>query len=229
MPERWFPLRTYNFLKLYWLGAFAHHNFAHLNRKDFLNISEVQHMELSKSICIFCIIHENPMASLGIKNDTWTQMRKMYKYVSGKHSNSHNWFFLAHPTIFFTKDVSQPFCLGHTVTSGNLDFMTVEGGEFLQKVEDSKGRILFNTKPTTHLIQETMPHNPEQVVEGCCSDTAITFNGLTPENMIVMTYGVYQPRAFGHYFSNTLIFLSSDDSENHRGLGNNRTVLSKST
>ena len=101
--------------------------------------------------------------------------------------------------------------------------------EFLQKVEDSKGRILFNTKPTTHLIQETMSHNPEQVVEGCCSDTAITFNGLTPENMIVMTYGVYQPRAFGHYFSNTLIFLSPDDSENHRGLGNNRTVLSKST
>ncbi|OWK10136.1 hypothetical protein Celaphus_00005657, partial [Cervus elaphus hippelaphus] len=102
-----------------------------------------------------------------IKNDTWTQMRKMYKYVSGKHSNSHNWFFLAHPTIFAVTENSR---------------------EFLQKVEDSKGRILFNTKPTTHLIQETMSHNPEQVVEGCCSDTAITFNGLTPENMIVMTY-----------------------------------------
>ena len=43
-----------------------------------------------------------------------------------------------------------------------------------------------------------MSHNPEQVVEGCCSDIAITFNGLTPENMIVMTYGGYQSRAFGH-------------------------------
>ena len=74
-----------------------------------------------------------------------------------------------------------------------------------------------------------MSHNPEQVLEGCCSDIAITFNGLTPENMIVMTYGVYQSRAFGHYFSNTLIFLSPDGSENHRGLGNNRTDLSKST
>lgn len=30
--------------------------------------------------------------------------------------------------IQFTKDVSQPLCLGHTVTSGNLDFMTVGGG-----------------------------------------------------------------------------------------------------
>ena len=33
--------------------------------------------------------------------------------------------------IQFTKDVSQPFCLGHTVTSGKLDFMTVEGGAAL--------------------------------------------------------------------------------------------------
>ena len=71
-------------------------------------------------------------------------------------------------------------------------------GVLAESKEDSQRRILFNTKPTTYLIQGTMSHNPEQVVEGCCSDIAITFNGLTPENMIVMTYGGYQSRAFGH-------------------------------
>lgn len=73
-----------------------------------------------------------------------------------------------------------------------------------------------------------MSSNPQQVAEACCSDMAITFNGLTPEKMIVMMDGVCQLRAFGHYFNDTLIFLPSNGSENDRGLGNNRTVLSRS-
>lgn len=41
----------------------------------------------------------------------WTQMRKMDKHVSGKHSNSRNWFFLAHPTTLAVTENSSIFRL----------------------------------------------------------------------------------------------------------------------
>ncbi|KAF5913127.1 hypothetical protein HPG69_009078, partial [Diceros bicornis minor] len=79
-------------------------------------------------------------------------------------------------------DASQPFYLGQTITSGDLEYMTMEGGI--------------------------------QVVEGCCSDMAITLNVLTPKKMIVMMYGVHRLRAFGHYLKDTLVFLHPNGSEN---------------
>lgn len=72
----------------------------------------------------------------------WTHIRKMYKHVFGKHGDNYNWFFLAHPTIFcvtenlkyplFTRNASQSFYLGHNITSGDLEYMTMKGGIVLR-------------------------------------------------------------------------------------------------
>lgn len=59
-----------------------------------------------------------------------------------------------------------------------------------------------------------MSNNPQQVVEGYCSGMTITFNGLTPGKMIVMTYGVYWLMPSVHYFKDTLVFLPPNGSEN---------------
>lgn len=48
-------------------------------------------------------------------------------------------------------------------------------------------------------IREAMTNHPNQVVEGCCLDMAITFNGLICNQMYVMMYGVYHLRAFGMF------------------------------
>ncbi|XP_075391953.1 C1GALT1-specific chaperone 1-like protein [Tenrec ecaudatus] len=87
-------------------------------------------------------------------------------------------------------------------------------GVLAENAEDSEGRDVFNTKPIERLIQEAISNNPQHVVEGCCSDMAITFNGLTPRKMEVMMYGVYRLRAFGHHFNDTLVFLPPSGSDN---------------
>jgi C1GALT1-specific chaperone 1 len=202
------------------------------------------------------------------RNDKWIQMRKTYKSVFEKYGASYNWYLLTLPTTFavienlkfllLTRDASQPFYVGHTVSSGDLEYVSVEGGialsiESLQRLhtllsgsqpcaspravwnlpfdrqlavclkyagvlaenaEDYEGRGVFNTKSIVHLIQEAMPKTPQQVVKGCCSDMAITFNGLNPKKMEVMMYGAYRLRAFGHHFNDTLVFLPPDGSEN---------------
>ncbi|XP_076990228.1 C1GALT1-specific chaperone 1-like protein [Tamandua tetradactyla] len=201
-------------------------------------------------------------------NDPWTQMRDTYKHVFKNYGDNYSWFFLARPTTFavienlkyflFKRDASQPFYLGHTMKSGDLEFVAVEGGIVLsiesmrrlnsllndsgncvdqsviwklsedkqlavclkyagvlaENAEDSQGRDVFNTKPIRQLIHEAVPVNPQQVVEGCCSDMAITFNGLSPPQMEVMMYGVYRLRAFGHHFNDTLVFSPPNGSVN---------------
>ncbi|XP_004369571.1 C1GALT1-specific chaperone 1-like protein [Trichechus manatus latirostris] len=272
-----------------------HHHLRAPNREDFLKMSEVQRMELSKSIRVYCIIlgeskYESYRAILKDTwtkhcdkaefystknsrlfntetNDMWLQMRETYKYVFEKYGYDYNWFFLARPTTFavienlkyflFKKNATQPFYLGHTIKSGDLEYVAMEGGIVLsmesmkrlnrvlnsencedqsilwklsedrqlaiclkyagvlaENAEDSEGRHVFNTEPIVHLIKEAMSNNPQQVVKGCCSDMAITFNGLTPRKMEVMMYGVYRLRAFGHHFNDALVFLPPNGSEN---------------
>ncbi|XP_044635999.2 C1GALT1-specific chaperone 1-like [Equus asinus] len=177
--------------------------------------------------------------------DMWLMMRKAYKYAFDKYRNRYNWFFIARPTTFaiienlkyflLKKDPLQPFYLGHTVTSGDLEYVSVEGGivlsmesmkrlnhllsspekcpdqggmiwkisedkqlavrlkyagVFAENAEDSKGKDVLNTKSGGLSIKEAMTNHPNLVVEGCCSDMAVTFNGLTPNQMHVMMYGV---------------------------------------
>ncbi|XP_015687384.1 C1GALT1-specific chaperone 1 [Protobothrops mucrosquamatus] len=88
------------------------------------------------------------------------------------------------------------------------------GGVQAENAEDSEKKDIFNTKSVGTLIKEAMANHPQEVVEGCCSDMAITFSGLSPNHMHVMMYGVYRLRAYGHTFSDALAFLPPPDSDN---------------
>uniref|UniRef100_V9KRF0 C1GALT1-specific chaperone 1-like protein n=3 Tax=Callorhinchus milii TaxID=7868 RepID=V9KRF0_CALMI len=59
-----------------------------------------------------------------------------------------------------------------------------------------------------------MSNRPNQVVEGCCSDVAVTFRTDSPNHMHFMMYGVYRLRPYGHIFNDALIFMPPKDSIN---------------
>ncbi|KAE8584201.1 hypothetical protein XENTR_v10020860 [Xenopus tropicalis] len=202
-------------------------------------------------------------------NDLWAMMRKAIQMTYENNKNAYNWFFICTPSTFavienlkyflLQKDPSQPYYLGHTVKSGDLDYVDIAGGIVLsieslhrlfsifkepekcpeqgglifkmsedkqlamclkykgvlaENAEDSEGKNVFNTKSVGTLIQETMANNPQKVVEGCCSDMAITFSGISPNFMHVMMYGVYRLRAYGHSFNDALVFHPKPDSDN---------------
>uniref|UniRef100_A0A2H6N062 Uncharacterized protein n=1 Tax=Micrurus carvalhoi TaxID=3147026 RepID=A0A2H6N062_9SAUR len=88
------------------------------------------------------------------------------------------------------------------------------GGVHAENAEDAGKKDIFNTKSVGALIKEAMANSPQEVVEGCCSDMAITFSGLSPNHMHVMMYGVYRLRAYGHSFNDALTFLPPLDSDN---------------
>ncbi|XP_077164242.1 C1GALT1-specific chaperone 1 [Paroedura picta] len=83
-----------------------------------------------------------------------------------------------------------------------------------ENAEDTDKKDIFNTKSVGSLIKEAMSSHPQQVVEGCCSDMAITFSGLAPNHMHVLMYGVYRLRAYGHGFNDALVFLPPPGSDN---------------
>lgn len=77
--------------------------------------------------------------------------------------------------------------------------------EFLQKMQRILKDELYLVPSHLHILFKRMCNNPQQVIEGCCSGKAITFNGPTPRKMTVMMYGVHWLRAFivstVHWFS----------------------------
>ncbi|XP_061747955.1 C1GALT1-specific chaperone 1 isoform X2 [Nerophis ophidion] len=87
-------------------------------------------------------------------------------------------------------------------------------GVFAENGEDVHGKGLFNSRSVETLIKESMKDNPGNVVEGCCSDMAVTFGGMSPNQMQVMMYGVYRLRSFGHDFYDWLTFDPPEGSEN---------------
>ncbi|XP_053179907.1 C1GALT1-specific chaperone 1 [Scomber japonicus] len=87
-------------------------------------------------------------------------------------------------------------------------------GVFAENGEDSHGKGLFNSKSVDSLITDSMKENPNNVVEGCCSDMAVTFNGLSPNQMQVMMFGVYRLRPYGHDFHDSLVFYPPEGSDN---------------
>ncbi|XP_078403528.1 C1GALT1-specific chaperone 1 isoform X1 [Cetorhinus maximus] len=201
--------------------------------------------------------------------DKWVQTRKAFKHAYENYKDDYNWFFLVKSTTFaiienlkfflLNKDPEQPFYVGHTVKSGDLEYvesssgvvLSIEALERLYKVlddpvkcpekgsllwkmseekelavclkytgvfadnaEDNEGKELFNSKNINALVVEAMSNNPNEVVEGCCSDVAITFHGLSPNHMYVMMYGVYRLRPYGHTFNDALIFMPPVGSDN---------------
>ncbi|XP_031159225.1 C1GALT1-specific chaperone 1 [Sander lucioperca] len=87
-------------------------------------------------------------------------------------------------------------------------------GVFAENGEDAHGKGLFNSKGVNSLISESMKNNPNSVVEGCCSDMAVTFNGMSPNEMQVMMFGVYRLRPYGHDFHDSLVFNPPENSDN---------------
>lgn len=87
-------------------------------------------------------------------------------------------------------------------------------GVFAENGEDSHGKGLFNSKSVNNLITDSMRDNPNNVVEGCCSDMAVTFGGMTPNQMQVMMFGVYRLRPYGHDFHDWLLFYPPEGSDN---------------
>ncbi|KAG8448199.1 hypothetical protein GDO86_015335 [Hymenochirus boettgeri] len=202
-------------------------------------------------------------------NDMWAMLRKTIQMVYYKYKTEYNWFFICQPSTFavienlkyflLKKDPGQPFYIGHTVKSGDLDYVDITGGIVLsieslnrlssifnepekcpeqgglifktsedkqlamclkykgvlaENAEDSEGKNVFNTKSVGTLIKDAMANNPQKVVEGCCSDMAITFSGISPNSMHVMMYGVYRLRPYGHSFHDALVFTPPPNSDN---------------
>ncbi|XP_043983798.1 C1GALT1-specific chaperone 1 [Gambusia affinis] len=87
-------------------------------------------------------------------------------------------------------------------------------GVFAENGEDIHGKGLFNSKTVDSLISESMKQNPNNVVKGCCSDLAVTFSGLSPNQMQVMMFGVYRLRPYGHDFHDLLTFFPPKGSDN---------------
>ncbi|XP_032383801.1 C1GALT1-specific chaperone 1 [Etheostoma spectabile] len=87
-------------------------------------------------------------------------------------------------------------------------------GVFAENGEDAHGKGLFNSKGVNSLISESMKDNPNNVVEGCCSDMAVTFSGMSPNQMQVMMFGVYRLRPYGHDFHDSLVFNPPENSDN---------------
>lgn len=87
-------------------------------------------------------------------------------------------------------------------------------GVFAENGEDARGKGLFNKQSVYTMIANSISANPDDVVEQCCSDMAITYSGLTPSQMQVMMYGVYRLRAYGHQFHDYLEFPPPKDSNN---------------
>lgn len=87
-------------------------------------------------------------------------------------------------------------------------------GVFAENGEDAHGKGLFNSRSVETLMKDSMRDNPANVVEGCCSDMAVTFNGMSPNQMQVMMFGVYRLRPYGHDFRDSLVFLPPEGSDN---------------
>lgn len=87
-------------------------------------------------------------------------------------------------------------------------------GVFAENGEDAHGKGLFNSKTVYNLISDSMKENPNNVVEGCCSDVAVTFSGMSPNQMQVMMFGVYRLRPYGHDFHDALAFYPPEGSDN---------------
>lgn len=87
-------------------------------------------------------------------------------------------------------------------------------GVFAENGEDRHGKGLFNKQNVVNMIKQSMQDNPTDVVEGCCPDMAVTYGGMSPNQMHVMMFGVYRLRPYGHDFHDWLTFYPPKDSDN---------------
>lgn len=202
------------------------------------------------------------------EKDDWAKLRKALHHAYN-NAGTLRWFFIAQATTFaiienlkylvLNKDPGQPFYLGKSMKSGELEYVAYDSGivlsyealkrlvnifkdedkcperghmlwklteekqlaeclkftgVFAENGEDSHGKGLFNIKAVDSLISDSMKANPNIVLDVCCSDLAITFNGMSPNQMQVMMFGVYRLRPYGHVFHDMLTFYPLENSDN---------------
>ncbi|XP_063046278.1 C1GALT1-specific chaperone 1 [Engraulis encrasicolus] len=202
------------------------------------------------------------------ESDEWARIRVALKHAY-ENAGDMRWFFMARPTTFaiienlkyliLDKDPSQPFYLGRSQKSGELEYVEFDSGivfsydalrrlmdilknddlcpargraiwkvseekqlaiclkyagVYAENGEDAHGLSLFNSQSISTLITDSISKNPDKVLESCCSDMAISFSGLSPNQMQVMMYGVYRLRPYGHDFHDSMIFLPPKGSDN---------------
>lgn len=202
------------------------------------------------------------------ESDEWARIRKALRHAY-ENAGDLRWFFMARPTTFaimenlkfllLDKDPAQPFYLGRSKNSGELDYVEYESGivfsydalrrlvevlgnddlcpergralwkvseekqlaiclkyagVFAENGEDAHHKGLFNSQSISTLISDSLAQNPDKVLETCCSDMAISFSGMSPNQMQVMMYGVYRLRPYGHDFHDSLIFSPPKGSDN---------------
>ncbi|KAG5851867.1 hypothetical protein ANANG_G00056380 [Anguilla anguilla] len=176
------------------------------------------------------------------EQDEWAKLRKALKHAYD-NAGDLRWFFVARPTTFaiienlkylvLNKDPGQPFYIGNALKSGELEYVEYESGivlslEALRRLvgifhdEDKcpeRGRAIWKLSEEKQLAvclkyTGVLARNPPDVIEGCCSDMAVTFSGMTPNQMQVMMYGVYRLRPYGHDFHDSLMFLPPEGSDN---------------
>ncbi|KAJ8266501.1 hypothetical protein GJAV_G00131150 [Gymnothorax javanicus] len=88
------------------------------------------------------------------------------------------------------------------------------GGVFAENGEDIQGTTVFNSQSVSTLIFSSQVKNSTNALESCCSDLAITFTGMSPNQMQLMMFGVYRLRPYGHVFKDSLIFMPPKGSDN---------------
>ncbi|KAL4631600.1 C1GALT1-specific chaperone 1 [Arapaima gigas] len=202
------------------------------------------------------------------EQDEWARIRKALTHAYN-NAGDLRWFFVARATTFaiienlkylvLDKDPRQPFYIGRTAKSGELEYVEFTSGiilsyealrrltevfddtekcpergralwklseekqlaeclkyrgVFAENGEDTQGKGLFNSKSVNSLIADSLDQDPADVVENCCSDMAITFSGMTPNQMQVMMFGIYRLHPYGHTFHDSLVFLPPVGSEN---------------
>ncbi|XP_034037659.1 C1GALT1-specific chaperone 1 [Thalassophryne amazonica] len=202
------------------------------------------------------------------EKDDWVRLRKALQHAF-ENAGDMRWFFLAKPSTFaiienlkyllVAKDPTEPFYIGHSVKSGELEYVEYESGivlsyealkrlvqvfqddskcpqhgralwtlseekqlaiclkykgVFAENGEDPEGKSLFNTKSVETLISDHLKENPTDVLKKCCSDMAVTFCGMSPNQMQVMMFGVYRLRPYGHDFQDLLTFYPPEGSDN---------------
>uniref|UniRef100_A0A8C4QMN8 C1GALT1-specific chaperone 1 n=1 Tax=Eptatretus burgeri TaxID=7764 RepID=A0A8C4QMN8_EPTBU len=118
---------------------------------------------------------------------------------------------LANPKICSNSGTLGDFWLGLRSPAKLLALCLKNMKVYAQNAEDLSGRSLFNDATVQDLVKKTMAEQGQSssqgnIIEGCCSDLAITFGNVPGNQMHVLMFGVYRLRAFGHTYNDLLEF-----------------------
>ncbi|XP_078737350.1 C1GALT1-specific chaperone 1-like [Lampetra fluviatilis] len=106
--------------------------------------------------------------------------------------------------------------LWKTTAEKQLATCLLNVGVQVYNAEDTEKRELFSSQHVDVLVSAAMQRASQrgEPAEGCCSDLAVTFGGVSPNQMRVLMYGVYRLRSFGRSYADQLYFLPVPGADN---------------